>query len=73
MIPIISLWIPIVLSSVIVFIASSILHMLLKYHRSDYRKLPNEPALVETLRKDTFAARRVLFSLHGGAVRNEVA
>ncbi|HSP06074.1 MAG TPA: hypothetical protein VLR94_02805 [Acidobacteriota bacterium] len=53
MISIISLWIPIVLSSVIVFIASSIMHMLLKYHRSDFKKLPNEPALLETLRKDS--------------------
>jgi hypothetical protein len=37
-----ALWIPIVLSAVIVFVASSILHMVLPYHRSDYKKLPDE-------------------------------
>jgi len=30
-----ALWLPIVLSAVIVFVASSILHMVLKYHQSD--------------------------------------
>ena len=34
-------WLPIVLSAVIVFVASSIMHMLLPYHRSDYRQLMN--------------------------------
>jgi hypothetical protein len=45
-----SLWIPIVLSAVIVFIASSIMHMLLPYHRNDYRKLPDEEKVLGTLR-----------------------
>jgi hypothetical protein len=34
-----SLWMPVVLSAVVVFVASSILHMVLPFHRSDYRKL----------------------------------
>jgi hypothetical protein len=51
MISIASLWLPIVLSAVIVFLASSILHMVLKYHRSEYRRLPNEDELAETVRK----------------------
>jgi hypothetical protein len=42
MVPITSLWLPILLSAVVVFVASSILHMVLPYHRSDYRKLPDE-------------------------------
>jgi hypothetical protein len=45
-----SLWIPIVLSAVIVFIASSIMHMLLPYHRNDYRKLPDEEKVLGALR-----------------------
>lgn len=53
MVTIVSLWIPIVLSAVIVFIASSIMHMLLTYHKSDYRKLPNEDAVTDALRKDS--------------------
>jgi len=36
----IALWLPILLSAVIVFIASSIIHMLLPYHRSDYKAAP---------------------------------
>ena len=39
-----TLWMPILLSAVIVFVASSIVHMLLPYHRSDYKQLPNEEA-----------------------------
>jgi len=36
MVAIMSLWIPILLSAVIVFIVSSIIHMLLPYHRTDF-------------------------------------
>ena len=45
-----SLWLPIVLSAVIVFVASSIIHMLLPYHRSDYSQLPDEDKLLTVLR-----------------------
>ncbi|MCU1304802.1 MAG: hypothetical protein JWQ87_5086 [Candidatus Sulfotelmatobacter sp.] len=45
-----ALWIPILLSAVIVFVASSILHMVLPYHKSDYRKLPEEDKVVDALR-----------------------
>ncbi len=45
-----SLWMPIVLSAIIVFVASSIMHMLLPYHRSDYRKLPDEEKVLGFLR-----------------------
>ena len=50
MVPLSALWIPIVLSAVIVFVASSIMHMLLPYHRSDYQKLPDEEKLLPVLR-----------------------
>jgi hypothetical protein len=45
-----ALWLPIVLSAIFVYIASSIMHMLLPYHRSDYRQLPDEDKLLATLR-----------------------
>ena len=45
-----SLWLPIVLSAVLVFITSSIIHMVLKYHNRDYRKLPNEDAVRAAIR-----------------------
>jgi hypothetical protein len=50
MVPLTALWLPIVLSAVIVFVASSIMHMLLPYHRSDYQKLPDEDKLLAALR-----------------------
>jgi hypothetical protein len=55
MVSITSLWLPIVLSAVIVFIASSIIHMVLPYHRSDYKKLPNEEKLLEAIRSEKVA------------------
>jgi hypothetical protein len=50
MVPITALWMPILLSAVIVFVASSILHMVLPYHKSDYRKLPDEDKVADALR-----------------------
>lgn len=41
-ISLISLWLPIVVSAVIVFLASSAVWMVLQYHNSDWRKLPDE-------------------------------
>ena len=35
-------WLPILGSAIAVFMASSIVHMVLKWHNSDYRKLANE-------------------------------
>ena len=50
MVPLASLWLPILLSAVVVFVVSSLLHMVLKYHRSDYGKLSNEDAVMDALR-----------------------
>lgn len=50
MVSLTALWLPIVLSAVIVFFASSLMHMLLPYHRSDYQKLPDEDKLLAALR-----------------------
>ena len=45
-----ALWLPILLSSVIVFVASSIIHMVLPWHKSDYPKMPNEDRVRDALR-----------------------
>jgi Na+/H+ antiporter NhaA len=45
-----SLWLPILLSSVFVFIASSIIHMAIPWHKSDHAKLPQEDKAMEALR-----------------------
>jgi hypothetical protein len=50
MVPLPALWLPILLSAVIVFVGSSIMHMLLPYHRSDYRPLPDEAKTLAALR-----------------------
>jgi hypothetical protein len=50
MITLASLWLPIVLAAVIVFIASSVIHMAPLWHRSDYRGVPQEGELMNSLR-----------------------
>ena len=44
------LWLPVLVSSVLVFIVSAIIHMVLKYHNKDYTKLPNEDAVRQAIR-----------------------
>ena len=50
MISIAALWMPILVSAVIVFIASSIIHMAPLWHRSEYPKVPNEDKVMDALR-----------------------
>jgi hypothetical protein len=45
-----SLLIPLLLSAVFVFIASSVIHMFLGYHADDYTPLPNEEVVRSALR-----------------------
>ena len=45
------LWLPILLSSVFVFLASSIMWMALPHHKADIKVLPDEKALTEQLGK----------------------
>ena len=45
-----ALWLPILLSAVIVFVVSSIIHMAVPWHKSDYPKLKNEDAVLDALR-----------------------
>ena len=50
MVAIASLWMPIVLAAVAVFLASTVIHMVLGYHWNDFRALPNQSAVQEALR-----------------------
>src|SRR5262245_57001651 len=61
MVTVMSLWLPIVLSAVVVFVASAIAHMVLPYHRSDFRKLPDEAGVISALRKSSLAPGDYLF------------
>src|SRR5712692_6622078 len=44
------LWLPILLSSVVVFIMSSVIHMASPWHKNDYPKVPNEDKMRDVLR-----------------------
>ena len=50
MVTIASLWLPIVLAAVLVFIASSVIHMLPLWHKSDYAPVPREAEVQAALR-----------------------
>ncbi len=49
---ILNLWLPILLSAVFVFIASSLIHMVFKWHNSEYLKLSNEDEVRAAIRKE---------------------
>lgn len=51
MVSVASLWLPILLAAVFVFAVSSIIHMLLRYHRNDFAKIPAEDEVMSALRK----------------------
>jgi hypothetical protein len=61
MVSIANLWLPIVVSAVIVFVGSSILHMVLTYHRTDHKRLPNEETVTSALRSETVAPGVYMF------------
>ena len=50
MVSLASLWLPILVAAVLVFVASSLIHMVLPYHRSDYGRLPSEDKVMDALR-----------------------
>jgi hypothetical protein len=50
MVSLTALLLPILLSAVIVFVASSIMHMLLPYHHGDYKRLPDEDKQLAAMR-----------------------
>ena len=51
-----ALWLPVVVSAVFVFFLSSVFHMVLPFHRSDYDRLEDEDAILDALRKQEAGA-----------------
>jgi len=51
MVSIPELWLPIVVATVLVFVASNIVWMVLPHHKSDSRRLPDEAAALDALGK----------------------
>lgn len=50
MVTVMSLWLPILLAAVLVFVVSSIFHTVLAYHQSDFDKVPAEDDVMAALR-----------------------
>ncbi len=57
----IELWLPILAAAVLVFVASSLLHMVLPVHKGDHRPLPNEDEVLETLRRQQLPPGEYMF------------
>ena len=55
MVPVTALWLPILVSAVLVFIASSIIHMVLQLHRNDWKKVADEDGMMDALRVHNLA------------------
>jgi hypothetical protein len=50
-----TLWLPVLVSAAAVWIASAVAHMVLPHHRADYKRLPNEDAIGDAMRKASLA------------------
>jgi hypothetical protein len=50
MVPLTALLLPVLLAAIFVFVASSLINMVLQYHRGDYQQLPEEDKLLAALR-----------------------
>ena len=66
MVPVLSLWLPIVLSAVAVFMVSAILHMVLRYHNSDFSRLPAEDEIRDALHKHNIQPGTYMTPYGGG-------
>ena len=51
MVPVMSLLVPILVSGVIVFVGSTLIHMVLGYHKADFKTLPSEDEVMAALQK----------------------
>lgn len=50
MVGVLALWLPILVAAVLVFFGSSIIHMFLPYHRTDFAKVPDEDGVMDAMR-----------------------
>ena len=60
-----SLWLPVLVSAVVAFIASSVIHMVLPFHRGDMKGLPNEDGVLDAIRKSNVAPGDYVFPYAG--------
>jgi hypothetical protein len=50
MTPLVDLWLPILLSTLAVFLISSLMHTVIPWHKNDFPKMPKEDAVMDALR-----------------------
>ncbi len=55
MVPIPDLWLPILVATVLVFVASNVVWMALPHHKSDTKRLPDEASALEVIGKQGLA------------------
>ena len=60
-----SLWLPVLVSAAVVWIASAIAWMAMPHHKSDFKKLPDEAGMTELLRKMALAPGQYLLPFMG--------
>ncbi len=60
MVSLTDLWLAIVLAAVGVFVASSLVHMVIGWHKADYKNLPGEDAIGEAMRAQSVPPGRYM-------------
>ena len=66
MVSLLDLWLPILLSAVLVFFASYVLHMVLPLHHDDYGKLPGEEKVRAAMRAEGVGVGNYAFPCPSG-------
>ena len=61
-----ALWLPVLVSAGLVFVASSIIHMVLGYHQADYQPVPGEDDVQAALRRFTLTPGDYMLPCPGG-------
>jgi hypothetical protein len=56
-----ALWMPVLLSAVFCFVGSSVIWMVFKYHMAQWQRVPDEPGLMEAIRKAGLTGGQYLF------------
>lgn len=65
MVPLVDLWLPIVVATVLVFVASNLVWTVLPFHKGDSRRLPDEAATLDVLAKQGLAPGQYVFPWAG--------
>lgn len=69
MVSLTSLWLPILLSAVLVWIASAVVWMFLPHRKKEYAKLPDEDQVMQALRAQSVAPGQYAFPHSDGGAR----